>query len=188
MAIISASIRIVKIETKVQTLIDIDSKLGIDMVFAVSLVAAVVVIYSGIWRQSVHKQECVWLLVYKTVYIVEYEILAKRTVDIYTVQTSSIVTACGVVFAIHTTVECSVHIQVGHRVGLYRNYIAKTSVDGPCIQALGYHFVFGGVIVMLIEITTAVTTTLCNGSVFANLVEFAIVLGTNVDKCRKCYY
>ena len=101
------------------------------MVLAVCLVTAVVIIYSGIWRQSVHKQEVLRPFVYKTVYIVEYEVFAKRTVDIYTAQACCIVTTCGVVVAIHAAVECGVHKQVGYRVGFCRYYITKASVDSP---------------------------------------------------------
>ena len=111
-AIVSASIGIIEVETKVKTLVDIYSKLGVDVVLAVGLVSAVVIINSGIWRQSVHKQEGVWFLVYETVWFVEYKVFTKRTVDVYTTQTCSVVTTCGVVVAIHTTIECGIHIQV----------------------------------------------------------------------------
>ena len=66
-AVVASGIGVVEVEANVKGFMGIDSKLGIDMVLAVSLVATVVVEYVGIGRQGVHKQESLRPFLYKGV-------------------------------------------------------------------------------------------------------------------------
>ena len=126
---IAARISVVEIETEVQTLAGIHGKLSIYMVLTVRLVATIVVCNTGIGRQGVHKQKLLRTLLYVTLRLCEDEIVSFLTTDEDATQTRGVVVTCGVEFSIHARIECTVHIQMGQRVGLSRDHITELPVN-----------------------------------------------------------
>ena len=111
-AVIAASVGIVKVETYIQTLAGINGKGGVDMVFTVGLIAAGVILHAGIRREGVHKAEPLRALLHEAVGLCEDERLALRTVDEDAAQAGCIVVTRIVELAIDTVVEDGVHKQV----------------------------------------------------------------------------
>ena len=182
-AVIASGIGVVEVESYVEALVGIDSKLGIDMVLTVGLVATVVVEYIGIGREGVHKQECLRPFLCKGVGRGEDEyIIDHRAVDEDPAQTGGVVVTRVVVLSIGATVEGGVHEEVGHGVRHSRNHIAELPVDGPHIDALGYHLVFGGVVVVFVEFR--IVAALRHVAPLVDLVEG--VLGTDGCQCQQC--
>ena len=182
-AVVASGIGVVEVEANVKGFMGIDSKLGIDMVLAVSLVATVVVEYVGIGRQGVHKQESLRPFLYKGVGRGEDEdIIDHRAVDEDPAQAGGVVASRVVVLSIDAVVEGGVHEEVGHGVRHSRNHIAELPVDGPHIDALGYHLVFGGVVVVFVEFR--IVAALRHVAPLVDLVEG--VLGTDGCQCQQC--
>ena len=149
---IAARISVVEIETEVQTLAGIHSKLGIDTVLTIDLVAAVVVEDTGIGRQGVHEEPGLRPLLHETVGLGEDEVVGSGTIDEDTAQARGVVASRGVVFAIDACVEHTVHKEVGQCVGLCRDHITELAVDGPYIESLGHLLVAGRIVVVLVEV------------------------------------
>ena len=179
-AVITACIGIIKIESEVKALININSKFGVYMVFAVSHIATLVICDIGIWRKCIHKQKLVWLFIDKTIWLCKYEVFAIGTVCENTVLACGIVASCCVVVAVETIIEGGVHKQVWQRVGFGRDNIAQSSVYCPNIYAFWYNLVLSGVFIVFIE----VFASLAYVATLVNLIELTVILSTYGYKCK----
>ena len=153
---------VVQVESHSQTFAGIDAKLGIDMVFTMLLVAAVVVADIGIGRQRVEKQEVFRLLGGVVVGVGEEELSKGLAVDKDTILTGTVVVAYGVVFAIDTGIVDAVLVEMGHRVKLCALDVAKTTVYRPRPHALRHLLVAGlcGVTAVGVEVVVGLVTEL----------------------------
>ncbi len=151
--IVAAGVGVVEVETEAQLLTSVYCKQGVDVVFTVGLVAAVVIRDICYWRQCVCEEKIVGLLHHMTVRLREDKLFRERTVYHYTALACGIVVACGVVFTVESGVEHRVHKQVLQGVGLCRDDIAELAVYAPHIQSLGNLLVYVcGVLIVLVEI------------------------------------
>ena len=123
------------------------------MVFAMLLVATVVVGYVGVGRQRVQEQEVVGLLGRVVVGLGEEKFVGQAAIDEDAAQTWRIIVARRVVFAIETRVVDGVLIEMRHRVKFGWLYVTKQPVDLPSPYALWKLFVaFHGVALVGIEV------------------------------------
>ena len=128
---IAQSVMVVEVEAHTEFLAGIDTKLGMQVVFAVLLVATLVVADVGKGRQGVEKQELVRLYRRKGVGLCEIELADMGTVNEDTAHTGCIVVAGGIILTIETSIVDAVLIKMGNGVDISRNDIAETTVNPP---------------------------------------------------------
>ena len=169
-----------QVEAESEPFVGIHGKLGIEAVFAVLLVATVVVGDASIGRERIHEEEFVRLLEEETVRVGKDERTALPAVYEDTVLSGCIVVAEGIVFAVEACVERGVHEQMVHGIRGSGYDVAKLPVNRPGIVTFGYLFVLGGVVAVLVEIPVVVA--LGDVAVLVNLIEGTVVLGGRSEK------
>lgn len=123
--VISACVRIVENETKAEAFAGIYGKFGVDMIFTIGLVSAIIIRNVGKWRQRVCEVQLVGLPYYVAVWLCEYELIRERPVYDNAVFPCRIVVAGGVVLSVQSGVECGVGVQMRNCVGYGGSYVTE---------------------------------------------------------------
>ena len=152
---VASGVGVFEVEAEIQALVDIDGEVRVDMVLTAGLVVAVVVEDRRIGRERVHEEALVGLSLHEAVGLGKGEVVVVGAVDEDTAQTGCVVATCMVVLAIHAVIERGVHEEVWHGVGLSQRDVAKSAVDGPCVETLRNFLITGGVVVVFIEVIVA---------------------------------
>ena len=152
---IASGVSIVEVEADVYAFAGIHGKDRIDMIFAVGLVAAVVVEHPGIGRECVHKEKLLRTFLHEAIRLGEDEGVALRTVDEDAAHAGRIVATSMVELTIYATIEGGVHKQVRQRVGLSGDNVAELPVDIPGIDTFRNLLVSGGIVIVLVEVLVA---------------------------------
>lgn len=159
--VISACVRIVENETKAEAFAGIYGKFGVDMIFTIGLVSAIIIRNVGKWRQRVCEVQLVGLPYYVAVWLCEYELIRERPVYDNAVFPCRIVVAGGVVLSVQSGVECGVGVQMRNCVGYGGSYVTEFTVYGPYVQSGRNFLVACGVVVVFVEIPVLVVVYLC---------------------------
>jgi hypothetical protein len=111
-SIVTHAIVVVKVESDSKVFVDVDTKLPIDVILTILLVATVVVGDIRVWRQGVHKLKLVRLLCGITIGIGEEKSAHVWPIYENTALTGCVVVAYRVVFSIDTSVVDGILEQV----------------------------------------------------------------------------
>ena len=170
--VVASSIVVVQVEAEAGPLACIDGEFSLHVVFAVQLVATVVVADVGVGRQGVGEEEVVRFYGGVVVGLREVELTRCRPVDEDTVLARRVVVARRVVFPVQSRVVDGVLVEMRHGVQLSRAYVSESAVYGPCPYALRNLLVdLGGVSLVGVEVAVvAVFVALDDVSVFIHLV------------------
>ena len=166
MIIIARCIVVIEVKAHTKSLVGINSKFRVKIVFAELFVATILICNHSIWREGIHEQELVWLLEKETIGVSEHERTCLLAVYEDTTQAGCEIVARSIEITIHPCIEQSVHIKMMQSVRSVWYNVAKLSVDSPYIMTLRYLFVLCSVVVMLIEVPVLASlgdvTTLVN--------------------------
>jgi len=150
---VASCIVVVEHEAESESLVRIDGEFGLQAILTVLLVAAVVVVHVGQWREGIGEQVLFRLPEEETIGVCEHKRAHLLAVNEDTAQAGCIVVAGRVVFTIEACVERCVRIEVGQGVGYGWDDVAELPVDSPRLQSLGYLLVVvGGIVVVLVEV------------------------------------
>ena len=140
--VISATVEIIKLEACTKLLACVYSIIGCEVVFAISLVASVVVSEVGVRRKSICKLILLYRLDEEIIRLSEDELLVVgRAVDEDTRYTRCTKVARRIIFSAHTSSENAVHKHVRQSVDACRSDVAKFPVDIPHLYSDRYLFV-----------------------------------------------
>ena len=124
-AVVAPGIVVVELEAHARPLVGVDGELGVQTVLTVGIVAAVVVVDVGEWREGVGEVHLLGLLYEEAVGLSEDERAALLAVDEDAAQAGRVVVARGVVLAIDARVERGVLEEVWQGVGCGRHDVAE---------------------------------------------------------------
>ena len=98
-------------------------------------------------------------------------------------QTCSVVRPGGIIVPIHAWGHSGLRIEVRHRVDVRFVHVAKTSVYGPYIDALGHRLLLCGVAIVWVEVLVLIA--LCDIATLVHLIE-SLSMGKDWQQKRQC--